>query len=166
MTPSHLAKLHAAAMTLQTPWSEIDFTELLKAPETFLCPALSSFDKYAGGARGGKALSQPATPKAARLLKGFALGRVILDEAELLTLAVDPKHHRQGLGRHCLRSFETKAITKGAIQAFLDVATTNQAARALYLAEGWHETGKRPKYYRIPTGRTDAILMRKTLKSL
>ncbi|WP_093361320.1 GNAT family N-acetyltransferase [Tropicimonas isoalkanivorans] len=95
---------------------------------------------------------------------GFALGRVIVDEAELLTLAVDPPARRHGLGRALLADFETSAASRGATSALLEVSAANAPAIALYTAAGFLRTGHRPGYYRTPHGaRIDALLLAKAL---
>lgn len=90
----------------------------------------------------------------------FGLGRVIVDQAELLTLAVDPAQQGRGSGRRCLRLFLDASKRAGATRVFLEVAATNQAALALYRSEGFTEDGLRKGYYRAE-GRepVDAILM-------
>ena len=95
--------------------------------------------------------------------RAFAVGRVVADEAELLTLATDPVHRRTGLGRAVLAAFERSAHQRGATLAFLEVAEDNRAALALYTAAGFAETGRRPGYYDTGTGRTDAVMMQKPL---
>lgn len=152
MTAKALARLHALAMGIPAPWSEHDFTDLLAMKSTFLCLHPSSGQKY-------------PRDRAVQTLYAFALGRVIGDEAELLTLAVHPDQRRQGLARACLNKFETKAKSKGATRAFLEVANTNAGARTLYGTAGWTEDGIRTNYYRTANGQTDAILMSKTLNS-
>ncbi|MEO0916507.1 MAG: GNAT family N-acetyltransferase [Pseudomonadota bacterium] len=102
-------------------------------------------------------------PTAAQNLVAFAVGRAVLNEAELLTLAVDPRLQRRGLGRACLNEFEMRAAAEGAEVLHLEVAETNHAARALYTSVGWHDVGRRRSYYTSPTGRIDAILMTKQL---
>lgn len=95
---------------------------------------------------------------------GFALGRAVAGEAELVTVAVDPGARRQGTGRALLAGFEAAARQRGAAQAFLEVADDNAAARALYRAAGWHETGRRRGYYARPGGAAiDAVTMAKAL---
>ena len=47
--------------------------------------------------------------------------------------------------------------------AFLEVAEDNAAARALYRAAGWNETGRRRGYYPRPGGALDAITLAKPL---
>lgn len=139
MTPEKLATLHALSITVPAPWSAADFTSLLAHPGTFLV----------------------AEPQG----QAFALGRVIVDEAELLTLVVAPSHRRQGLGHTCLIGFEDMSRQRKAKTAFLEVAESNSAARALYLAFGWFETGKRKSYYKGPKGYEDALILSKRLES-
>jgi [ribosomal protein S18]-alanine N-acetyltransferase len=133
-----MAALHAAAMTVPRPWTEAEFTALLATPGTF------------------------ATGDGA----AFALGRVVLDEAELLTLATHPAHRRQGLGRACLAAFEAGAAARGARTAHLEVAADNTDALALYEGAGWTRAGLRPSYYRAPDGTgIDALLLLRALSA-
>ena len=164
MTPEDLARLHACSMTVPAPWSTADFEDLLAQRGVFL--VFSSVPKYPrGSVRGRTAPSHGATPQAAQPLAGFALGRVILDEAELLTLAVDPAAQRKGIGRACLAAFEREASVRGAVQLHLEVAETNAPAIALYRTAGWRDAGHRKAYYKGESGRIDAILMTKHLPS-
>ncbi len=164
MIADRLAEIHARAMTVPAPWTSDDFKELLCGKGVFLVS--STLPKYAGeSARGAAPLSLTATPKAAQNLVGFALGRVILDEAELLTLAIDPACQRKGLGSECLAAFEAEAARRGAVHLHLEVADANSPARALYRSAGWRDTGRRKGYYRTPDARIDAILMSKPLGS-
>lgn len=95
---------------------------------------------------------------------GFALGRAIAGEAELITLAVSSEARRKGEGRALLAAFEAAARDRDAETMFLEVAADNAAAHALYIASGWTETGRRRGYYARPDGPpVDAILMTKTL---
>lgn len=164
MTPAALAHLHARAML--NAWSSQTFADLLPAPGVFLTVAPSPCPKYAPGEREGGTPSPTATGDSqAQSLKGFALGRATLDEAELLTLAVDPDHQRQGHGHTLLAVFEARASRRGCKHAFLEVSAGNAAARRLYQASGWVEIGRRPAYYRTENGREDAILMQKSLET-
>lgn len=138
MTPEAMARLHAAAMTGARPWSADEFSALLASPGTFVV---------------GDAAA-------------FALGRAVLDEAELLTIATCPIRRRLGLGRARLASFEAEALTRGARTAFLEVARDNAAALALYETAGYRRTGLRRGYYRRPEGAAaDALLLRKPLSA-
>lgn len=136
MTPDVLATLHARCFETPRPWSAAEFASLLGSKGVFL-----------------------QTNNA-----GFAMGREIAGEVELLTLAVDPALQRQGHGRRLLIMFEAEARNRGAQDAFLEVARNNTAGQALYLAAGYTESGRRPAYYTPPSGpKIDAILLRKPL---
>jgi [ribosomal protein S18]-alanine N-acetyltransferase len=91
---------------------------------------------------------------------GMILGRVAADEAEILTLAVDPGQRRRGIGAALLGAAMARAGGLGATSMFLEVAVTNRAARALYAAYGFSEAGLRRHYY---TDGTDALILRSTL---
>ena len=91
---------------------------------------------------------------------GMILGRVAADEAEILTLAVDPGQRRRGIGTALLGAAMARATKLGAAFMFLEVAVTNDAARALYAAHGFTEAGLRRHYY---TDGTDALILRSTL---
>lgn len=132
MTPEELACLHATCFTRPRPWSAAEFSVLLADPANFLL------------ARDG----------------GFLLGRTVLDEAELLTLAVAPAARRRGIGGALLTGFETEAQARGATTAFLEVASDNAAAQALYAGAGWQNAGCRRDYY---GDGIDALVMRKPL---
>ncbi|MDN5568809.1 MAG: GNAT family N-acetyltransferase, partial [Paracoccus sp. (in: a-proteobacteria)] len=93
---------------------------------------------------------------------GFLLGRALAGEAELLTLAVAPSARRKGTGRQLVARFASTAQGMGATDAFLEVASDNLAARALYSDLGWLEAGVRRGYY---GPRTDAIVMCLTLRA-
>ncbi len=81
-----------------------------------------------------------------------------------MTLAVAAAARRRGLGRRLLARFEAAAAARGAEAAFLEVAEDNAPARALYLAAGWVEAGRRRRYYARGDGTAaDAIVMRKAL---
>jgi [ribosomal protein S18]-alanine N-acetyltransferase len=77
-------------------------------------------------------------------------------EAEVHTLAVDPAHHRRGIGRALLRAVLGHAV--GAT-VFLEVRTDNESAICLYRSEGFDVIGIRRGYYR-PSG-ADAFTMRR-----
>ncbi|WGH80049.1 GNAT family N-acetyltransferase [Jannaschia ovalis] len=134
MSAPALARLHARCFTGAARWSEAAFAEALADPRCFFCP------------EGGDGT-------------GFALGRVIAGEAELLTLAVAPERRRQGTGRALLQGFEAEAMRRAATDAFLEVAADNVAARGLYAAQGWIETGRRRGYF----AGIDALTLHKVL---
>lgn len=129
MTPDELAGLHAVCFTRPRPWTAAEFTALLAGPGAFL-------------------LTAPG---------GFLLGRTLAGEAELLTLAVAPDRRRQGVARDLVARFMAQAAGAGAACAFLEVASDNLPAQALYRAAGWRQVGVRRNYY---AHGIDAVVMR------
>lgn len=78
---------------------------------------------------------------------GFALVRAVLDESELLLLAIHPRQRRKGIGRALLRSAIADAGARGATMMHLEVRANNDAV-ALYRNEGFRKIGERRGYYR------------------
>jgi ribosomal-protein-alanine N-acetyltransferase len=95
---------------------------------------------------------------------GLAVCRVAADEAELLTIAVQPAHRRKGLARRLLAAVIDHARNAGARTLFLEVGVDNPAARSLYEAQGFRVVGERRAYYQRGQGpAADGIVMRLTL---
>ena len=94
---------------------------------------------------------------------GMILARAIMDEAEILTLAVLPDARRQGLGRDLLCAAMRRAAETDARTMFLEVAEANGAARRLYTSLGFTEVGRRKRYY---ANGDDALAMRVSLTGL
>ena len=94
---------------------------------------------------------------------GFALVRVIMDEAELLLLAVDAAHRRAGIGGALLRAVEADCTARGTRKLHLEVRAGNSAVR-LYTRHGFAQVGERRGYYRGREGRlSDAHTYAKAL---
>ena len=82
---------------------------------------------------------------------GFALIRTVLDETELLLLAVDPALRRRGIGRSLLAAAMDHARNSGAHAMFLEVRAGNDATH-LYARGGFTKVGERRGYYRAGIG--------------
>ena len=78
---------------------------------------------------------------------GFAMTRRVLDEAELLLLAVAPEHRGHGVGGALLRAAAAEAAAAGCVKLHLEVRDGNPAVR-LYLRHGFSKQGERRGYYR------------------
>ena len=89
----------------------------------------------------------------------FAVGRVIADEAEVMKIATLEKYRRQGIARLMMTELLDKMREKGALTCYLEAASKNDAAIALYKSLGFEEIFVRKLYY----GDDDAISMRLTL---
>ena len=96
--------------------------------------------------------------------RGFLLARAASDEAEILTLAVDPAHRRQGIARDLVTCALGACPDLGAARLFLEVAADNPAALALYDSLGFAEIGRRKRYYPRPNAAAvDAVVMRRAV---
>jgi ribosomal-protein-alanine N-acetyltransferase len=94
-------------------------------------------------------------------LDGQVVGMLVLwlivDEAHIATLAIQPDYRRQGLAKQLLVEALRTAYQEGARQALLEVRAGNEAAQAMYRTFGFEEVGRRAKYYK--DNGEDAILM-------
>jgi [ribosomal protein S18]-alanine N-acetyltransferase len=94
---------------------------------------------------------------------GFALALDLGGECEILAFGVLPRLRRAGIGSALLMSICEEALRRGGKCVFLEVATDNIAARALYAAEGFAQIGRRINYYRRPAGPVDALVLRRAI---
>jgi len=121
------------------PWSANSFrSELTTNPAAYLLVAEQTVD---GGRR----------------IAGYAGYWLVVDEAHLSTLAVDPGSRRRGLGERILREAMRQAARQGAEMMTLEVRVSNDPARRLYEKYGFRVVGRRPRYYQ--DNLEDAILM-------
>lgn len=131
MTAAEMARIHAAAFADSRAWPAEEIADLATPPGFVVTVS-----------------------------QGFAIGRSVAGEAELITIAVDPAAQGQGQGRALLAAFESAARAE---RLFLEVAADNRPALALYHAAGWVEAGRRPRYYPRGTGgAVDALTLTKT----
>jgi [ribosomal protein S18]-alanine N-acetyltransferase len=131
-----MARLHGLCFVAPRPWTATEF---------------------------GALLAQPTT-RHVILPHGIAFGRIAADEAEVLTLAVDPARRGQGLGAQLLADLTALFLRDGARRVFLEVGVDNLAARALYTSAGFREVGCRPGYF-TASGQpaVDAIVLARDL---
>lgn len=91
---------------------------------------------------------------------GYGVLSIAAGEAHVLNLCTAPDCEGQGLGRRMLQALLRIARSGGAQRVFLEVRPSNPRAIALYDRSGFHEIGRRPRYYPAPgNGREDAIVM-------
>jgi ribosomal-protein-alanine N-acetyltransferase len=94
---------------------------------------------------------------------GFILVRDLATECEVLSLGVMPRWRRRGLALALMNTAIAKIRCRGIPSLVLEVAIDNEPARALYEAIGFVAVGSRPRYYRRPDGRADALILRLSL---
>lgn len=124
-----LANLHKKCFP-NKPWSANDFADLKKSG----CEIIMSEN-------------------------GFIVWRTVADEAEIITVGVNPEMRRNGIASAMLGIVEKTVKNQGVIKIFLEVSATNTPAQKLYENTGYKTTGIRPKYY----DGIDAILMTKNI---
>lgn len=168
MTEADLEAVEAIEQDVQRfPWGRGQFGGALDAGYTAWV-----FEEILGGADAkpdpaSGAGSHPLASAASGTPCGYAILMGVLDEWELLTLAIARSHQGRGLGRQALKGLLDHARQQGVACVFLEVATGNAPARALYEHTGFVIVGERKGYYRSRDGRTDdALVMRLDLASL
>ncbi len=91
---------------------------------------------------------------------GYLCLTVLLDEAEILNVAVDPSSRRCGIGNALLQWACDQAVRQGAKVLRLEVRASSAPAIGLYQRWGFRQTGLRRAYYE---DNIDAVLMDKKL---
>ncbi len=121
------------------PWSEADFKSVMSAPQAIFLVAADSDDCIAG----------------------YVLVMTVLEEAEVLNIAVDPASRGVSLGGRLLDAGMAEALNRGAHEIFLEVRESNEAALRLYRSRGFEAISRRNKYYRTPV--EDALVLRRAM---
>ena len=127
-----MAHIHTQAFSPQgeQPWSSASITQLLASP------GFGASLYYSGD-----------------LPVGFALTRCVLDEAELISIAVDPRAQGKGFAKQMLRLLIAWLKTQNIRNFFLEVREDNQKAVQLYQRVGFNKIGERKKYYQTMDGK-------------
>ncbi len=115
---SVFAALHAQAFPGE-PWDEASFATRLAQP------GMHGFRDERGG---------------------FLHLRIVLDEAEIITIGVTALT-RQGIATDLMAQGIAAARAAGVKKIHLEVAEQNTPARALYTAQNFIQTGRRNTYY-------------------
>ncbi len=97
------------------------------------------------------------------VMAALAITQVVLDEATLFNIAVDPSYQRCGYGRQLLNNLIRELEKREIIILWLEVRALNYPAIALYEQLHFHQISRRLNYYPTATGYEDAIIMALTL---
>ena len=90
---------------------------------------------------------------------GFCILQPVLDEANLLLMAIHPSQQGKGLGYQLLDQ-SIAMLKNDPIQIFLEVRESNLAAIALYEKADFHQIDLRKNYYPLEKGgREHAVIM-------
>ena len=92
-------------------------------------------------------------------LAGYVGSQTVMDETDMMNLAVGSEFRRQGVGEALVNALTASLKELGSRCLTLEVRDSNEAARALYGKLGFREIGRRRGYYRDP--REDALILRK-----
>ena len=92
-------------------------------------------------------------------LAGYVGSQTVMDETDMMNLAVAPQFRRQGVGETLVNALTASLKELGSRCLTLEVRDSNASARALYEKLGFLEIGRRKNYYRNP--KEDALILRK-----
>lgn len=92
---------------------------------------------------------------------GFCSMMAVLDEGDILNVAVRRDRQKEGIGQFLVASILRMADMQGIRLVHLEVREGNGAARRLYERLGFKEDGLRRNYYENPV--ENAVLMTKTM---
>lgn len=91
-------------------------------------------------------------------LIGYLIAHVVLDEAHIVSLGIDPEWRGKGAGRALLADFLRMAGVENITVVTLEVRASNAIAQRLYERAGFQAAGLRRHYY--SNDGEDAITMR------
>ena len=137
MTEAHVAAVAALErVCFSDPWSEQSVRSELTNPLSLWLTALDG-DTVAG----------------------YVGSQTVLDEADIMNVAVAPEYRRRGIARQLLDRLRDLLAAQGIRSLTLEVRASNEPAIALYESLGYVQVGRRPNYYFKP--REDALILRK-----
>lgn len=119
-----------------TPWKEVTFRGLVKRSDSDLLVAETEDGE----------------------LVGYAAAWTVIDQSELGNVAVVPDARGAGIGGALVDAVVERIRARGAVECYLEVRASNDAAQSLYRQRGFIVVGRRPRYYSHPT--EDALVMR------
>lgn len=135
LTEAHIPRVaEIEQVSNGAPWSEKSFRNELTSPQSVFRVAIES----------GKVV-------------GYAGLWLIIDEAHITTVAVDPEMRRKGIGHQAVIEILKLAQQAGMLCATLEVRAGNEAAITLYERLGFERVAVRKGYY--PDNKEDAIVM-------
>lgn len=92
-------------------------------------------------------------------LTGYVGSQSVMDEADMMNVAVVPEYRRQGIAEALILALITALKERNVKSLALEVRASNESAQKLYEKLGFSQVGRRPRYYYHPT--EDALILRK-----
>lgn len=129
-------------------------------------PAVIAIEKASNGAPWSeRSFRNELEHRHGRFLVAIADGNVVgyggvwlvVDEAHVTNLAIDPAYRRRGIGKRLMAALLDSAREAGMVCSTLEVRTGNLAAIELYRGLGYRDVAIRKGYY--PDNREDALVM-------
>ncbi len=137
MCPEHVAQVaELEALCFAAPWSQRSVASELNNPLSLWLVALE-------GER----------------LAGYVGSQTVLDETDMMNIAVHPDFRRRGLAQELITALIAALRERGSRCLTLEVRTSNAPAKGLYEKMGFQQVGLRKNYYRNP--REDGCILRK-----
>jgi ribosomal-protein-alanine N-acetyltransferase len=101
--------------------------------------------------------SLPQVARHGERVVGYICANRVLDEGHILNVTVHPDRRRQGIASLLISSM-IRMLRESACKAiYLEVRTSNEAARKMYEQSGFRVIGTRKNYYTSPA--EDALMM-------
>ncbi len=97
-------------------------------------------------------------------IAGYFLALIVLDEAQVATIAVKEEFRNIGCGKKVLEASIFEAFIRGLSDMYLEVRESNEYAIKLYKNMGFETLGKRMDFYEKPT--ENAITMKFDVKGI
>ena len=137
MNASHITQVAALeAICFSDPWSEKSVASELTNPLSYWLVAVE-------GETGA----------------GYVGAQTVLEETDMMNIAVHPDYRRQGLAERLVDSLVAGLQEKGSRCLTLEVRQSNAPAIGLYEKKGFSQIGLRKNYYRNP--KEHALILRK-----
>ncbi len=92
-------------------------------------------------------------------LVGYIGSQAVMDEADVMNVAVDMNYRRRGIGEALVKELVALLKKSGIRCLTLEVRAGNEPAVTLYEKLGFVQVGRRPGYYQKP--KEDALILRK-----
>jgi ribosomal-protein-alanine N-acetyltransferase len=135
MYPEDISEvLKIERLSFTTPWSETSFYN-----ELYSRNSITRIAEFNG------------------IVIGYICVKHIADECHILNLAVHPDYRRRGIATMLLNDAIVKLRLHGCRFFYLEVRTSNYAARKMYERFGFNMVGIRKSYYANPV--EDAVVM-------
>lgn len=128
MTSAHVTQVaQLERVCFQDPWSQRSIASELENPLSLWLVAMEED----------------------RLL-GYVGSQTVLDETDMMNVAVDPSARRQGVARALIQALTEQLKQRGSRKLSLEVRASNLGAIRLYESLGFARLGCRPGYYSNP----------------